>query len=270
MVVFDLEQTHIVRGVTIANPEKWTVNYKWNSDDPLIWLSEGREARSETVHHPSSLDMPGFSHKVRVSPPAKSATSASQVNNDLVARLGAADQQVAVSRKFEWLWLITDGAGNQPAFAAMTDPCPARPPHWNIAGLGEFEQALERRIPVNEETTASERDQRPRAGRTGRQVRWEARCIHHAGCAGWTRTEYLCVHMVRGDTPGSETAGQILQERRRSTQIEIRLARHTDLLEHRHTEVSSSVEVQTWLILGTWPAVEDVVAAVGQRLEAAA
>jgi hypothetical protein len=41
MVVFDLEQTHIVRGVTIAKPEKWTVNYKWNSDDPLIWLSEG-------------------------------------------------------------------------------------------------------------------------------------------------------------------------------------------------------------------------------------
>ena len=137
MVVFDLEQTHMVRGVTIAKPEKWRVNYKRNSDDLLTWLSEG--------------------------------TSASQVNNDLVPRLGAADQQIAVGRGFERFRLVTDGASNQPAFAAMTDPCPARPPHGNIAGLGQFEQALVRRIPMNDEATASERDLRPRAGRPGRK-----------------------------------------------------------------------------------------------------
>jgi len=56
------------------------------------------------------------------------ATSASQVKNDLVPRLGATYQQVSVGRLFEWLWLVADSAGNQPAFAAMTDPCPARPP----------------------------------------------------------------------------------------------------------------------------------------------
>ncbi len=50
------------------------------------------------------------------------ATSASQVKNDLVPRLGATYQQVSVGRLFEWLWLVADSAGNQPTFAAMTDP----------------------------------------------------------------------------------------------------------------------------------------------------
>ena len=120
---------------------------------------------------------------------SRSATSASQVKHDLIPRLGAANQQVAVGRSFEWLWLVADEARNQPAFAGMADPRPARPPHRNIAGLGEFEQALERWIPGNDEATASERDQRPRAGSPVRQVRWEARCVHHARCAGCTRAE---------------------------------------------------------------------------------
>ena len=47
MVVFDLKQTHMVRGITIAKLEKWTLNYKRNSDDLLTWLSKGREARGE-------------------------------------------------------------------------------------------------------------------------------------------------------------------------------------------------------------------------------
>jgi hypothetical protein len=84
------------------------------------------------------------------------AHSASQIQRDLAARLGAADQQVAGSRWFEWLWLVADGAGNQPAFAGMTDPCPARPPHRDITCLGQFEQALVRRIPGNDEATARE------------------------------------------------------------------------------------------------------------------
>jgi hypothetical protein len=46
MVVFDLEQTHVVRRVTIVKPEKWKVNYKRNSDDLLIWLNEGKEGGS--------------------------------------------------------------------------------------------------------------------------------------------------------------------------------------------------------------------------------
>ena len=70
----------------------------------------------------------------------------SHVEHDLTPRLGAAHQQVALGRLFERFWLVADAAGNQPTFASMTDPRPARPPDRNIAGLGEFEQALQRRI----------------------------------------------------------------------------------------------------------------------------
>jgi hypothetical protein len=125
--------------------------------------------------------------------PPRSATCTLQVNNDLTPRLGAANQQGAVGWSFERLWLVADVAGNQPAFAGVTNPRPARPPHRNITGLGEFEQALERRIPVNDEATASERDQRPCAGRSGRRVWWEARRVHHARCAGCIRTEKPCL-----------------------------------------------------------------------------
>src|ERR1051326_2739108 len=118
---------------------------------------------------------------------SRSAISASQVEHDLTPRLGAANQQVARGRSFEWLWPVTDRASNQPAFAGMTDPRPARPPHGNITSLGEFEQALERGIPADTEATTRERDQRARAGRSGRQVRWKAGCVlNQAGCDGWS------------------------------------------------------------------------------------
>ena len=173
---------------------------------------------------------------------ARSTTSASQVKHDLIARLGAANQQGAVGRSFEWLWLVADGAGNQSALAAMTDPRPARPPDRNIAGLGEFEQALQRRIPVDNEAAASERDQRSYAGRSSRQVRRPTRCVHHTGCAGWSRPEDLCVHPLRADASGSQPAGQVSQERGWAAQIEVRLARYADLLEYRHAEMSRSEE----------------------------
>src|SRR5258708_19906742 len=83
-------------------------------------------------------------------------------------------------------------------------------------------------------------------------------CIDHTRRAGCTRTEYLCVHTVRADAPGSQAGGQVLQERGRATQIEVRFARHAELLEHRPTEVSRNVEVQIWPILGSGPPLEHV------------
>ncbi len=76
--------------------------------------------------------------------------------------------------------------------------------------------------------------------------------------------------MLPGDAPGGEAAGQILQERSRPTQIEVRLAWHAKLFEHRHIEVSRSVEVKIGPIFLTGPAVEDGAVTVGQRLEEAA
>ena len=136
--------------------------------------------------------------------------------------MGAANQQVAIGGLFEWLWLVADVACKQPAFAAMTDPRPARPPHRNIARLGKFEQALEPRVPVNDQATAGERDQRSRAGRSGRKVRGKTLGrVNHARCAGWSWSENLGMDTFPGDAPGGEAAGQIVQKRGRPTQIEV-------------------------------------------------
>ena len=77
------------------------------------------------------------------------------------------------------------------------------------------------------------------------------------------------MYTLPGDAPVGESARQVLQERRWAAQIEVRLARHADLLEHRHAQVSSSVEVQPGLLLLTGPAVEDIAMTVGQSLKEA-
>jgi hypothetical protein len=49
--------------------------------------------------------------------------------------------------------------------------------------------------------------------------------------------------------------------------VEVRLARHTDLLECQHAEVSRSIDVQTGPIMGAGSVIAYVATAVGQHLE---
>jgi hypothetical protein len=67
---------------------------------------------------------------------------ASQIYNDLVARLAAANQSVAFGRRLQRFGPIAHSAGDQRALAGVTNAGAARPPHRNIAGLRHSSKLL--------------------------------------------------------------------------------------------------------------------------------
>ena len=71
------------------------------------------------------------------------ASTASKIESNVTLGLAAADQQIAIGRRLDWVRPIDDGAGNQSGLAVMTNAGAARPAHRHIARLGEFEQAVE-------------------------------------------------------------------------------------------------------------------------------
>jgi len=77
-----------------------------------------------------------------------------------------------------------------------------------------------------------------------------------------SRCECTC-----GDAPGCEAGGQIAHEGGRSTDVEIAIARHAQLLEHSHVQASGSVEIHAWPILGIGRALANVAVAMRQSFE---
>src|SRR5208337_2044340 len=69
------------------------------------------------------------------------------------------------------------------------------------------------------------------------------------------------------DAPGGKARGQVTDEGRRPADVKVGIVRHTQLLEHPHIQVSTSVEIHTWLILGIGRAVAYVAVAAGQGFE---
>jgi hypothetical protein len=63
----------------------------------------------------------------------------SKIDDDVALRPAAADQRIAVGRRFHELWPVTDSAVDQSSLESVTDPGPACPPHGHIACLGKFE-----------------------------------------------------------------------------------------------------------------------------------
>jgi hypothetical protein len=57
---------------------------------------------------------------------------------------GAANQHIAIGRRFDRIGPVGDGAANKPGLAAVAFPGPARPSYGDIASFGEFEEALYR------------------------------------------------------------------------------------------------------------------------------
>jgi hypothetical protein len=77
------------------------------------------------------------------------ASTASKIESNVALGLAAADQQIAVGRRFYGLWPVADSAVDEPGLASVADPGPACPPHGHIACLGKFEEALEGRGPAD-------------------------------------------------------------------------------------------------------------------------
>ena len=117
------------------------------------------------------------------------------------------------------------------------------------------------------QATPGERNQRPRAGRAGRQVRRPVRGGGNAWSTGWTGTEQLSMDLAFSDAPCGKARGQVTDEGRWSADVEAGIPRRTQLLKHSYIQASTSVEIHTWPVLGIGRAVADVTVAVSQGFE---
>ena len=63
-------------------------------------------------------------------------STASKIERNVTLGLAAANQQIAIARRLDWVRPVDDGAGNQPRLAVMTNAGAARPAHRHIARLG--------------------------------------------------------------------------------------------------------------------------------------
>src|SRR5208282_4440608 len=123
----------------------------------------------------------------------------SKIKSNVTLGLAAADQQIALGRRLDWVRPVDDGARNQPRLAVMTNSGAARPAHRHIARLGQFEQAVECGTPVDSEVAAGKGYERPdlrgfsRRMRRPPQDRGDARRLRRA------RPEILGVQAVTGD-----------------------------------------------------------------------
>src|SRR5215469_12532938 len=91
------------------------------------------------------------------------STALSKIESDVAPGLAATDQQIAIRRRFDRVWPIDDGAGNQPGLAVMTNSGAARPTHRHIASLRQFEKAVECGTPADNEIAARKGYDRPDA-----------------------------------------------------------------------------------------------------------
>src|SRR5256885_9423359 len=93
---------------------------------------------------------------------------ASKIERNVTLGLAAADQQIAIGRRLDWVRPVDDGAEDEPSLASAADPGPACPPDGHIARLGKVEEALEGRSPADVQAAPREGHQWAPAGRPGR------------------------------------------------------------------------------------------------------
>ena len=53
------------------------------------------------------------------------ALAQSKIDDDVALGLAAADECIAIGRRFDWLWSVANSAHDEPGLATVADPCPA-------------------------------------------------------------------------------------------------------------------------------------------------
>src|SRR3954462_7017731 len=100
----------------------------------------------------------------------RSRSAASQVEDHVAPRLGAADEHAPVGGWLHRVGAVTDTAGDERRLTGLADPGSARPPDWYVARLGEFEQAAVGVTPRDREVAAGECDRGAASGLGDRRV----------------------------------------------------------------------------------------------------
>src|SRR4051795_511485 len=94
----------------------------------------------------------------------RSRSAASQVEDHVAPRLGAADEHAPVGGWIHRIGAVTDTAGDERCRTGLADAGSARPPDRYVARLGEFEQAAVVVTPRDREVAAGERDRGAASG----------------------------------------------------------------------------------------------------------
>ena len=122
------------------------------------------------VWHRSPITPPSTTSNTRGGTDAEVQIS-SHINNDVVLRLGAADQHIAFRRRLDRFGLIASGPTDKPGLTSVADTRPARPSRRYVARFGEFKQALEAWAPTDIETASGKGDERTAPRSSVRRVR---------------------------------------------------------------------------------------------------
>src|SRR5437763_864850 len=83
------------------------------------------------------------------SPSRMTLCARSEVDGEVVARLGAARQEVADRGRLEGFWCVGDFALQEAGLAGMAHASPARPTNWYVACLGKLKDAGEGVVPAD-------------------------------------------------------------------------------------------------------------------------
>src|SRR3954468_20560089 len=106
----------------------------------MKWARTISSSRSLTMT--SGVGTDSVSHQRAAGSTARrSRSAASQVQDHVAPRLGAADEHAPVGGWLHRVGAVTDTAGDERRLTGLADAGSARPPDWYVARLGEFEQA---------------------------------------------------------------------------------------------------------------------------------
>jgi hypothetical protein len=147
----------------------------------------------------------------------------------------------------------------------MTDACPARPSHRNVAGFGQFEQAAEVGAPTDIQAAACKGDQRTRFRTTLGRMRRAALPRHDTRSHGRAGAEHLGMNVVRCDTQRLQAGCDIVHEGRRSADVVIAIQRQAKVCKHPPIEVAPRVKIHARPIVRVRRAVADVMVCVRER-----
>jgi hypothetical protein len=95
---------------------------------------------------------------------------------------------------------------------------------------------------------------------------WSVSDLSHARRGGFEGAEQFHVHVLWGRSPLPQVVPHALQKCSWTTKIEVTIARHAKLVERSHAKSARSIEVYTYVVRRTRPAVLDVVVAKRQFL----
>ena len=166
------------------------------------------------------------------------ASTASQIESNVTLGLAAADQQIAIGRRLDWVRPVGHGAGNQPRLAVMTNSGAARPAHRHIARLGQFEQAVQGGTPVDSEIAARKGYKRPDLRGFRRRMRRKPRDRSDPRRLRRARPEILGVQALAGDSPACKAVDETAHKRGWTADVEVRIGRDGHFLEHGHADAA--------------------------------